>query len=43
MKAIVHYEYGLPDDVLELQDMDKPIIKDDEALVLKDCKDRFAV
>ncbi len=33
MKAIVHYEYGLPDDVLELQDIDKPIVKDDEALV----------
>ena len=33
MKAIVHYEYGSPDDVLELQDIDKPVVKDDEALV----------
>ena len=33
MKAIVHYEYGLPDDVLELQDIDKPMVKDDEVLV----------
>ncbi len=33
MKAIVHDEYGPPDDVLELQDVDKPVVKDDEVLV----------
>ncbi len=33
MKAIVQDKYGLPDDVLELQDIDKPVVKDDEALV----------
>jgi NADPH:quinone reductase-like Zn-dependent oxidoreductase len=32
MKAIVHHEYGSPD-VLELQEIDKPVAKDDEALV----------
>jgi NADPH:quinone reductase-like Zn-dependent oxidoreductase len=32
MKAIVHHEYGSPD-VLELQDIDKPVAKDDEVLV----------
>ncbi len=33
MKAIVHYRYGSPDDVPELQDIDKPVLKDDEVLV----------
>ena len=33
MKAIVHYNYGSPDDVLKLQDIDKPVVKDDEVLV----------
>ena len=33
MKAIVQYKYGSPDDVLELQDIDKPMVKDDEVLV----------
>lgn len=32
MKAIVYHEYGSPD-VLELQDVDKPVVKDDEVLV----------
>ena len=33
MKAIVFHEYGAPDDVLELQETDKPIVEDDELLV----------
>ena len=33
MKAIVYYKYGAPVDVLKLQDVDKPVIKDDEVLV----------
>ena len=33
MKAIVQYKYGSPDDVLELKDIDKPVVKDDEVLV----------
>jgi NADPH:quinone reductase-like Zn-dependent oxidoreductase len=32
MKAIVCHEYGSPD-VLELQEVDKPVVKDDEVLV----------
>jgi NADPH:quinone reductase-like Zn-dependent oxidoreductase len=32
MKAIVQTEYGSPD-VLELKDIDRPVLKDDEALV----------
>jgi len=33
MKAIVQYKYGSPADVLELQDIGKPVVKDDEVLV----------
>jgi NADPH:quinone reductase-like Zn-dependent oxidoreductase len=33
VKAIVYHEYGSPDDVLELKDIDKPAVKDDEVLV----------
>ena len=32
MKAIVYHRYGSPD-VLELQDIDKPVVEDDEVLV----------
>lgn len=32
MKAIVYHEYGSPD-VLELQEIDKPAVADDEVLV----------
>jgi NADPH:quinone reductase-like Zn-dependent oxidoreductase len=32
MRAIVRYVYGSPD-VLQLQDIDKPVVKDDEVLV----------
>ena len=33
MKAIVYDEYGAPDDVLELQEINKPVIGDGEVLV----------
>jgi NADPH:quinone reductase-like Zn-dependent oxidoreductase len=33
MKAIVQSKYGSPDEVLELQDIAKPMVKDDEVLV----------
>ena len=33
MKAIVQDEYGSRDDVLELQDIDKPVVGDGEVLV----------
>ena len=33
MKAIVQSRYGFPGDVLELQDITKPVVKDDEVLV----------
>ena len=33
MKAIVQEKYGSPYDVLNLKDVDKPILKDDEVLV----------
>ncbi len=33
MKAIVQFEYGVPGDVLDLQEIDKPVVKDDEVLV----------
>jgi NADPH:quinone reductase-like Zn-dependent oxidoreductase len=32
MKAIVYHNYGSPDDVLELQDIVRPIVKDNEVL-----------
>ena len=33
MKAIVQDKYGSPDDVLQLKDIDKPVVEDDEVLV----------
>ena len=33
MKALVQDKYGPPDDVLELRDIDKPVVEDDEVLV----------
>jgi NADPH:quinone reductase-like Zn-dependent oxidoreductase len=33
MKAIVQYRYGPPDDVLQLREIDMPVIRDDEVLV----------
>jgi NADPH:quinone reductase-like Zn-dependent oxidoreductase len=33
MKAIVQEKYGSPIDVLELKDIDEPVVKDDEVLV----------
>jgi NADPH:quinone reductase-like Zn-dependent oxidoreductase len=33
MKAIVQDDYGSPDDVLELRQIDKPVVGDDEVLV----------
>src|SRR5918994_3936639 len=33
MKAIVQDKYGSPTDVLELRDIDVPVVKDDEVLV----------
>src|ERR687897_513766 len=33
MKAIVQDKYGSPADVLELGDVDEPVVKDDEVLV----------
>jgi NADPH:quinone reductase-like Zn-dependent oxidoreductase len=33
MKAIVHDRYGSPGDVLELRDVDEPVLEDDEVLV----------
>lgn len=33
MKAIVQDRYGSPDDVLQLQEIDKPVVGDDEVLV----------
>lgn len=33
MKAIVYNEYGAPEDVLELRDIDKPVAADNEVLI----------
>ena len=33
MKAMVQQKYGSPYDVLELKDLDKPVVNDDEVLV----------
>jgi hypothetical protein len=33
MKTIVYHNYGSPDDVLELYDTDKLVVKDKEVLV----------
>lgn len=33
MKAITQYKYGSPGDVLEIQEINKPVVKDDEVLV----------
>jgi hypothetical protein len=33
MKTIVYYNYGSPDNVLELSDIDKLVVKDKEVLV----------
>jgi NADPH:quinone reductase-like Zn-dependent oxidoreductase len=33
MKAMVQQKYGSPYDVLELKDIDKPVVNDDEVLV----------
>lgn len=33
MKAIVQYKYGAPGDVLELQEIDKPVVGDDDVLI----------
>lgn len=33
MKAIVYHEYGPPDDVLDLEEVDRPVAKGDEVLV----------
>src|SRR3712207_3990437 len=33
MRAIVQDRYGSPDDVLALEEIDKPVIEDDEVLV----------
>ncbi len=33
MKPIVKYKYGAPNDVLELKEIDKPVVKDDDVLV----------
>lgn len=33
MNAIVYHEYGSPDDVLELAEIDRPLITDNEVLI----------
>ena len=33
MKAVVQDRYGLPDNVLQLREIDKPVVRDNEVLV----------
>jgi len=33
MKAIIQDRYGPPDDILQLREIDKPVVEDDEVLV----------
>lgn len=33
MKAVIQTEFGSPDDVLQIKDIDKPVVTDDEVLV----------
>ena len=33
MKAVIHHAYGVPEMVLSVEDVEKPVPKDDEVLV----------
>src|SRR6188474_2999076 len=33
MKAVIHHAYGVPEAVLSVQEVEKPVLKDDEVLV----------